>query len=194
MEDRPTVLRGQYSKSVPAPRSPCADVAWLRPELWATSRADRRGARPERRIADAMVETDPIDSLIAAAGVAVAQLDSPRRRPCLANEAEPPLHRLSLGRHAVHVPAARQADVEQGRVVERRPLGPRPGGGAAQDDGCHSSRGPLHPRGNAKPRLRLQRFERSIQPRRTSKAPANTRRTPAIRVIVTGCRVSPSRP
>ena len=77
--------------------------------------------RAERGVTDAIVEADPIDPDALAAGVAVAQLNPPRRRLGLSHIVERALHRLGLRLHARLLPLAVDPDVERHRIAKRRP-------------------------------------------------------------------------
>jgi hypothetical protein len=68
-----------------------------------------------------MVETDPVDAVSAAAGIAIAKLDSPMRRPARGNEAERLGHCAPLLRDATRLPLACDADVEDDGIVDDSP-------------------------------------------------------------------------
>src|SRR5580765_3384319 len=75
-----------------------------------------------------MIETDPVDAVAAAPGVAVAKLDSPLRQLAFRNIAQGAFHRAALLRHAARLPLAIDADVEGDWVAEDGPpLGGRRG-------------------------------------------------------------------
>ena len=80
--------------------------------------------RPQRRVADAIVEADPVDAMGAAAGIAVAELDSPLRRTTFRDIVQRASHRSTLPRHAACLPLANYPDVERNGVMKHRP---RPG-------------------------------------------------------------------
>lgn len=63
------------------------------------------------RVADAVFETDPVDAVAAAVGVAVAKVHAPLRRMLFRNILERTVHRAALARHAPRLPLAIDADV-----------------------------------------------------------------------------------
>ena len=86
-----------------------------------TAMADGRSGRPQAGVADAMVEPDPVDSLVTAPGVAVAQLDSPLRRTLPRDKVQRPVHCRAVQRNAARLPLAVDADVERDRVMKDGP-------------------------------------------------------------------------
>ena len=89
-----------------------------------------------------MIKTDPVDPVSAAAGIMIAQLDSPLRRPLLADEAQRARHRVSLLRHAARLPLAIDADVERdGIMQDRARLRAR---GSRKNRQCGRRQNPLH--------------------------------------------------
>src|SRR3982750_2073766 len=93
-----------------------------------------------------MVEADPVDSLTFAAGIAVAQLDPPKRRTSFPHVFQSAFHGVLLAVHAPRVPAAHEAHIENYRIIEgwRRS---RPGVGRDRSGGsanCGSDDCPPH--------------------------------------------------
>src|SRR4051794_8988780 len=76
--------------------------------------------RAKRGVADAIVEAYPVDAGPAARCVAVAQVDTPIRRPLLLHVAQGAGHGSALLSHAALLPLADETDVQGCRVVERR--------------------------------------------------------------------------
>jgi hypothetical protein len=68
-----------------------------------------------------VVETDPVEAVASAAGVAIAELKSPRRWPDSGNEAERAGHCAPLLRDATRLPLACDADVEDDGIVDDSP-------------------------------------------------------------------------
>ena len=79
-----------------------------------------RRRRPESRIADAVVEPDPIHSEAPARRILVAQVNPPLRGLVLLHIFEGVLHRLLLVVDAALLPLAVEADVERDGIVKRR--------------------------------------------------------------------------
>jgi hypothetical protein len=97
-----------------------------------------------------MIETDPIDALTPAPGIAVAHLNPPNRRISFPHIFEGAFHRVFLAIHAPGFPAANETDVEDNRIVERRRrTGSRFGRGRSDHGGdCRSNDCPPHQRPN----------------------------------------------
>src|SRR6185369_12980291 len=94
-----------------------------------------------------MFKANPIDPLALAPGIAVAQLDPPRRRTLGPYIFQRALHRIVLAVHAPRFPPAHEAEIEENRVVKRRwrvrprVRSSRTGGGG---EDCCSSESPPH--------------------------------------------------
>src|SRR4051812_24800279 len=82
---------------------------------------------PKRRVADAIVEADPVHAQPLASRVAVAHLQAPQRRLSLIHIVERALHRLGLRLDAMLLPLAVDADVERDGIAERRARFSTPG-------------------------------------------------------------------
>jgi hypothetical protein len=74
----------------------------------------------KRRIAHAVIEAAPVDAPSRARCVPVALMNAPERRVVLGNIFEGVSHGPPLVTHAVQLPLAIQADVQNNRVVQRR--------------------------------------------------------------------------
>src|SRR6185295_4494654 len=81
---------------------------------------DPRRNRPKHGVANAIVETDPVDPQALTAGVAIAHLHAPQGQRSLLHIFERALHRLGLGFDAALLPLAIDADVQLDRVTQRR--------------------------------------------------------------------------
>jgi len=73
----------------------------------------------ERRIADAIIEADPVDPALAARHVALALAQMPGGRVVSRDIVERVPPRSLLASDALLIPPAAQSDVERGPVVER---------------------------------------------------------------------------
>ena len=83
--------------------------------------ASSAAASLERRVADAMVEADPIDAATTARGIAIAQLHPPLRRLAIGDISQGALHGGALPLHAACLPLAVDPDIQRNRIVEHRP-------------------------------------------------------------------------
>src|SRR4051812_18053929 len=92
-----------------------------------------------------MVEADPIDPVAAAAGVAIAGLDSPLRRMAVGDVGERAFHRAALPGHASRLPLTIDADVERDRIMKDQALRSAHGHGK-QDGDCGGREYPVHRR------------------------------------------------
>ena len=74
--------------------------------------------RTQNLVADAIVETDPVDPLRFAMRIAVAQLNAPRGGSLLPDVFQRVLPGVILPIHAAGVPPADEADVQENRIVK----------------------------------------------------------------------------
>jgi len=126
-----------------------------------------QGRRLEQaRVADAMLEAEPVDAIAAAARVAVAKLDSPLRQPGHCNIAKRTVHCRTLGRHAAGLPLAVHADIERhGIMKDGRSRHPLPQGYRRQ---CGRHQNSLHRRHNDTSPMMCHKLVRSFRPGKKS--------------------------
>jgi hypothetical protein len=95
-------------------------------ELAPTSSAPAAARRRwKARVADAAVESDPIDAGGTAPGISIAKVNAPQGRMRRGNELSSVHHRASLSLFAALLPLAVDSDVKDHRIIERRHCGSR---------------------------------------------------------------------